>query len=199
VHIILRDSAANIKKAIKDLEFETIGKQFLVEKTIGDCKKIVGLMNQKDPARKTFKVMAGGRRGNGNVEVEYSHVSNYQVSDSPLSEFPSERILKSPNSQLGDCKRRYQMNESFFHVRVFFLSHVLQGDFLIFTEQLQPHKYTFRGKLEDRMTDADPLIISMANNIEIFCFNDTLLKFKSVDEPQSPYSPDYESPLREYV
>uniref|UniRef100_A0A915KIN1 Transposase n=1 Tax=Romanomermis culicivorax TaxID=13658 RepID=A0A915KIN1_ROMCU len=72
VHIILRDSAANIKKAIKDLEFESvscivhqlnlvvndaIGKQFLVKKTIGDCKKIVGLMNRSDPARKTFKVI----------------------------------------------------------------------------------------------------------------------------------------------
>uniref|UniRef100_A0A915JW90 Uncharacterized protein n=1 Tax=Romanomermis culicivorax TaxID=13658 RepID=A0A915JW90_ROMCU len=72
VHIILRDSAANMKKAIKDLEFErvsctrhqlnldvndAIGKPFLIKKMIRDCKKIVGLMNQSDPARKTFKVI----------------------------------------------------------------------------------------------------------------------------------------------
>uniref|UniRef100_A0A915I0H6 Uncharacterized protein n=1 Tax=Romanomermis culicivorax TaxID=13658 RepID=A0A915I0H6_ROMCU len=36
---------------------EAMGKQLLVKKMIKDCKKIVGLMNQSDVARKIFKVI----------------------------------------------------------------------------------------------------------------------------------------------
>uniref|UniRef100_A0A915L4W2 Uncharacterized protein n=1 Tax=Romanomermis culicivorax TaxID=13658 RepID=A0A915L4W2_ROMCU len=50
-------SRAIDKTVVEMITLDAIGKQFLVKKMIGDCKKIVGLMNRSDPARKTFKVI----------------------------------------------------------------------------------------------------------------------------------------------